>query len=321
MPRTVEPNTTAIHEAAEILRQGGVVAFPTETVYGLGASTFNSDAITKVFELKGRPHDNPLIAHVLDARQAATVASSFDESCDRLATRFWPGPLTLVLPRTAHVPANATGGRNTIAVRSPAHPVARTLLEELEAPISAPSANRSGRVSPTTAGHVASDFSDVDDLMILDGGSCALGIESTVVDVSTTPPCVLRQGAVTIEELREIIGALTVTESTSQLHSPGTALRHYAPVTAVQIVAGQDLRALLESLDTPAAVLCFDPAVVPSAHQAIGMPDDAHHYAAQLYDALRCADELGLSRIVIERPAHDAGLWSAINDRLKRASS
>ncbi len=225
------------------------------------------------------------------------------------------------MPRGPLVPERATAGWPTIAVRAPAHPVARRLLLEFGGPVSAPSANRSGHVSPTTARHVADDFADTADLLILDGGACDIGIESTVLDLTADPPAVLRPGAVTVEALRSVLGDVAVARSAGQVASPGTSPRHYAPWTAAELVEPEALAERLEALREPAVVLLRDPRRVPAPHRAIEMPAEAEAYAARLYDALREADAAGVARILIERPPGREGLWPAIADRLERATA
>ncbi|MDY7107599.1 MAG: L-threonylcarbamoyladenylate synthase [Planctomycetota bacterium] len=320
MPRIAEPTPDVLEEAARRLREATVVAFPTETVYGLGADTLNSIALHEVYELKRRPAHNPLIAHVIDAVQARTVVEAWDDRCDRLAQRFWPGPLTFVLPRAGDVPDGATAGLATIAVRAPRHPVARALIETFDSPVSAPSANRSGHVSPTTARHVADEFADIDDLLILDGGPSELGLESTVLDLTASPPRILRWGAVTEAELTETIGDLEDASEAHRAATSGGAARHYAPRARTEIVDSEALAAHLGALEAPAAVLCFDAAAVPAPHRAIEMPADAKAYAARMYEALREADGLGCGRIVIEKPRTSGDLWRVITDRLSRAA-
>jgi L-threonylcarbamoyladenylate synthase len=320
MPRPVEPTDDAIAEAAARLRDGHVVAFPTETVYGLGADTFSAAAIERVYALKGRPLDNPLIAHVLDEPQARAVVAGWDGSCARLARRFWPGPLTLVLPRAPDVPEAATAGWPTIAVRAPDHAVARALLAAFGGSISAPSANRSGHVSPTTARHVADDFADAADLLILDGGPCAVGVESTVLDLSGAVPCVLRPGAVTLEALRDELGEVAVGDMAQQAASPGTTMRHYAPRAPAELVPAAELAERLRALRGPAVVLCFESGAVGAPHRAIVMPRSPEAYAARLYGALREADALRPQRIIIEQPPINGGMWLAVHDRLLRAA-
>ena len=320
MSNVVEPSPAAIRDAADRLRRGGVVAIPTETVYGLAADTFQPFALFAVYAMKGRPEGNPLIAHVLDVAAARRVAAGWDERCDRLADRFWPGPLTLVLPRADGVPDRATAGLPTIAVRSPRHDVARAVLEAFGGTLSAPSANRSGHVSPTTAAHVAADFADVADLLILDGGRCEVGLESTVLDLAGPVPAVLRPGSVTTPELREILGDVETPAIETQAASPGTSPRHYAPRTRAVLVPPRELLAHLVTIHARAAVLAFETSV-PAPHHAIEMPQGAGAYARRLYEALRAADDLGLDCIVIETPPDTNEMWKAVRDRLRRAVS
>jgi L-threonylcarbamoyladenylate synthase len=321
MARIVEPAPARIVEAAAMLRAGDCVAIPTETVYGLAADTFNPRAVEGVYQLKGRPADNPLIAHVLDAEQATQIVRGWDDRCELLAKMFWPGPLTLVLRKTDSVPAQATAGLGTIAVRAPNHDVARALLREFGGPISAPSANRSGHVSPTTATHVLEEFADAGDLMILDGGPCLVGIESTVLDMTAKPVRMLRPGMVTAEQLRPLIGAVDSGFIGSQAAGPGTSLRHYAPRTPVDLVSGANLRSELAQSDDRFVVLCFDASAVDPPHRAIQMPREAAAYAAKLYEALRDADAMKCDRIVIELPPLTSDIWHAVHDRLRRAAA
>jgi L-threonylcarbamoyladenylate synthase len=326
MPRIVEPSKAAIHEAAERLRAGDVVAFPTETVYGLGCDVFNPRAIEKVFELKGRPFDNPLIAHVTDSLMArGRLAREWDDRCEALAANFWPGPLTLVVSKRSEVPARATAGRDTVAIRSPDHPVARELLGAFGSPIAAPSANRSGYISPTTAQHVAEEFAGAAELLVLDGGPCTIGIESTVIDMTRVPPRLLRPGSITPRELLEVIGKLDEAPATSQDASPGTSDRHYSPRTLARLLNGHDLRNEIMTLrGQPCVVLAMLPLALALRGREgitiIEMPGDPAAYAHHLYSALRQADRAGMSVILIESPLDTEG-WSAVLDRLRRATS
>ena len=306
--------------AAAELRKGSVVAFATETVYGLGADTFNPEAIAKIYELKRRPTGNPLIAHVVDLASARRVSTGWTRRSMNLISACWPGPLTIILPRRPEVPAIAAGGYDTIAVRSPRHLLARSLLYACGGAISAPSANRSGGVSPTTAKHVARDYADQTDLMILDGGPCTLGIESTVIDLSESKPVVRRLGAVTIERLSELLGPIEVDMPVEQSSSPGSSIRHYAPTLPATIVNHELLTQDL-AVAGRVAVICFEGSIFPEHHFRLDMPQDSEGYAAAIYDSLRRADESGCDRIVIERPPHQHGLWSAIHDRLRRATT
>lgn len=320
MPRIVPATEPFIHEAAARLRSGGVVVFPTETVYGLGASTFDIAALDSIYQLKGRPANNPLIAHVLGAQQVRALATNWDSRCDQLAARFWPGPLTLVLTKIDSVPDQATAGLKTIAVRAPAHAAARRLLELFGGPISAPSANRSGRVSPTTARHVAADFADVDDLLILDGGPCQVGIESTVLDLTGTLPRILRPGAITADQLRTMLGTIDDQSIVSQSSSPGTSPAHYSPRTPAQLVESSRLQLRLNETRQAMAVLCFEGLHINPPHRAIVMPRSADQYAHKLYSALRQADAFGCAMILIEQPPASSDLWRAVHDRLQRAT-
>ncbi|MDZ4830030.1 MAG: L-threonylcarbamoyladenylate synthase [Phycisphaerae bacterium] len=321
MPKIVKADATAIKKAASIIRDGGVVAFPTETVYGLGCDTFNERAALEVYRIKRRHSSNPLIAHVLDIAMAKRVAIGWDVRCQRLAEAFWPGPLTFVLPRRAEVAPSSIGGRSTVAVRSPSHPVARQLLEVLGTPISAPSANRSGRISPTRAEHVAEELAEEPDLMILDGGASHVGLESTVLDLSRARPLVLRPGSITAEMLKPIIGDIADPLFAGQTNSPGTATRHYAPRARAELVDAAQFARRLASCPDPVAVLAFSAESVPAPHVAIVMPTDPAAYAAKLYDSLRHADSLERSLILVERPPEKSGIWAAIHDRLRRATT
>jgi len=310
----------SIDLAAAQLQRGSVVAFATETVYGLGADTFNTDALAKIYQLKRRPSGNPLIAHVVDLAAAKRVSLGWTRRSMHLISACWPGPLTIILPKRSEVPLEATGGLDTIAVRSPRHPLARSLLYACGGAISAPSANRSGGVSPTTAQHVARDYADQSDLIVLDGGPCKLGIESTVIDLSESKPVVRRLGVVTIERLSELLGPIEVDMAVEQNASPGSSNRHYAP-TLPSVIVDRDQLAQALSSGGRCAVICLPSTEVAAPHLRVEMPADADGYAAEIYGALRRADESGCDRIVIERPMQQHGVWSAIQDRLRRATT
>jgi L-threonylcarbamoyladenylate synthase len=322
----LEPTEANIRRAVRALLAGGVVAFPTETVYGLGALARNAGAVQRVYGMKGRPAGNPLIAHVLDAAGARRVVGQWPAEAERLAERFWPGPLALVLPRGEDIPLEATGGRPTVAVRAPAHQVARALLTALKGEaLSAPSANPSGRTSATTAEHVLADFAEVPGLLVLDGGPCPVGIESTVLDLSGARPAILRPGAITVAQIEAALGCpVMVRHAVEQGASPGTAARHYAPATPATLVESARLREVLEALPERVAVLAVTDAGGAGAtgrHAVVRMPGDAAGYAAALYDALRHADAAGCAAIVIEEPgAPGAPEWAAVHDRLRRAT-
>jgi L-threonylcarbamoyladenylate synthase len=273
-----------------------------------------------VYELKGRPSDNPLIAHVVDAVDAKMLVATWDRRCNRLAAAFWPGPLTLILPRGDMVPDEAVAGLPSIAVRSPMHPVARSLLYAVDGPVSAPSANRSGHVSPTTVEHVMADFAGVDDLLVLEGGRAGFGIESTVLDLTGDAPVIRRPGSVTADALRRIVGTVEVAHAVQQGVSPGTSLIHYAPDVPATMVPSVRLAVFLASLREPAAVLAMPGTEVREPHVVIRMQPDAEGYARMLYAGLREAEATGLSQIVIEEPPGRDGVWLAVLDRLRRAT-
>ena len=306
----------AIAEAAAALRRGELVAFPTETVYGLGADATNARAVAGIFEAKGRPRFNPLIAHVADVTAAGRLGKLTEHGW-RLAEAFWPGPLTLVLRKRPECPVAdlATAGLATVAVRVPAHPIARWLLVEAGMPVAAPSANRSGHVSPTTAAHVAADLADRV-AIILDGGPTAVGLESTVVDVTGKAPVILRRGGVSRETIAEIIGAPieVATGAADKPASPGMLARHYAPATPVRLNA--------RDVHDGEALLAFGPRLPPHAGPVINLSasGDLTEAAANLFAALRTLDASGATAIAA-MPIPEEGLGEAINDRLRRAAT
>jgi L-threonylcarbamoyladenylate synthase len=318
MSTIVDPSIAACQEAARRLLRGMVVALPTETVYGLAACTFNPAALQHIYALKGRPSDNPLIAHVLDAQHARRLTTIWTNRAQQLADAFWPGPLTIILPRHPDVPDAAAGGRPTIAIRAPRHDVFRAVLARTGEPLSAPSANRSGHISPTRAQHVADDFADAADLLILDGGVSVYGIESTVVDLTVDPPVILRPGAVTLKQLRAVVPTIIAQRHDTQAHSPGTSDRHYAPRTPARCMPRAALIEELAQTRDRAVVLTFGAWEVPSPHVSIVMPIDAERFAHELYDALRAGDARRVDRLLIEEPPDDDA-WHAIRDRIRRA--
>jgi L-threonylcarbamoyladenylate synthase len=295
--------------AVAVLRAGGLVAFPTETVYGLGADASNPEAVRAVYRVKGRPADHPLIVHVASAAAVPRWAAAVPPAAAALAEACWPGPLTLLLPRRADVDATVTGGRDTIGLRVPAHPLALRLLETFDGGIAAPSANHFGRVSPTTAAHVRADLGDEVDL-ILDGGPCTIGVESTIVDVTVEPPVVLRPGGIPLGALEAIIGGPVHTEDGGVSRAPGMLTSHYAPVARVEVVEDaavarrrvEQLRALGERADL------LDPG------------PDPDHYARHLYSWLRAADDSGVTTLVVV-PPQAVGLGWAVRDRLRKAAA
>ena len=326
------PDTmAAIDRAAEILAAGGLVAVPTETVYGLAAIATDADAVERIFTAKGRPATNPLIVHVADVAMARSLAASWPAAADRLATALWPGPVTIVVPRGPRIPDVVTAGGSTVALRCPAHRLTRLLIEKLGAPLAAPSANRSLAVSPTTAAHVLDSLGNRVDL-ILDGGPCLRGIESTVVDCTSEPPLVLRPGPVTASELSRVLSTPVamgaVTPDAGPARSPGQLSRHYAPQTPLELpphpaarvagllAAGKRVGWLTTAADTPEIRrLAASRALV-----IVPMPADPDAYAAMLYAALHALDKRDLATIVVDLPT-DTDAWRAVRDRLTRAAS
>ncbi len=316
----VEASAETIQDAAEALRRGNLVAFPTETVYGLGADATNGRAVAAVFEAKGRPRFNPLIVHVASL-EAAQALGELTEACTALARAFWPGPLTLVLARREGCPVAdlATAGLDTVAVRVPAHPVAQALLQAAEVPVVAPSANRSGHVSPTAAEHVAADFASAGGeriAMVLDGGAATIGMESTVVDATGAEPVVLRLGAVAREEIAGVLGrpVAVATGEEGKPASPGMLARHYAPKARLRLDA--------TDVGENEALLAFGHSKVP-AHPGVMLnrswSGDLVEAAANLFAALRTLDAAGAKAIAV-MPIPEQGLGEAINDRLRRAA-
>ncbi len=321
------PESDVIARAAEVLRGGGLVAFPTETVYGLGANALDAEAVAGIFAAKGRPATNPLIVHVPDAKAAQEIAADWPEQAARLAARFWPGPLTLVLPRREIVPRIVTAGGPTVAVRVPAHPVAQALLRDTGLPIAAPSANRSMRLSPTRAAHVHRDLSGRIAL-ILDGGPTTGGLESTVLNLTTTPPRLLRPGLISPAEIEAVIGPIArpnvSASSDTPLPSPGMLARHYAPRAPLEL-AEDNGRARVEELLARGlrvgwlALGTAEEAGTPGL-EAVALPPEPASYAAQLYAALHQLDAAGVERIVVALPP-ETEAWLAVRDRLRRAAT
>ena len=309
-------NEKTIAAAAEHLRAGRLIAFPTETVYGLGADATNGRAVAQIFAAKGRPRFNPLIVHVLDANAAKTHAE-FTPLARRLADAFWPGPLTLVLEKQASSPLSdlVTGGLSSVAIRSPDHPVARSLLEAAGRPLAAPSANRSGHVSPTQAAHVDEDLGN-EVAMVLDGGATAHGLESTIVDARGEAPVLLRPGAITVETIEAVLGCKVLRGDVDAARptAPGQLLSHYAPKARVRLNA--------RDVHTDEALLAFGPDVPATGGQVINLSPsgDLTEAAANLFAALRTLDASGAPGIAV-MPIPEHGLGEAINDRLQRAAA
>ncbi len=304
----------AIKQAAQAVARGDIVAFPTETVYGLGANALDARAVVKVFAAKERPRFNPLIVHVLGLAEAEAYAI-VGAAAQTLADTFWPGPLSLVLKQRPGCPIAdlASAGLDTIALRTPAHPVARSLLAEAKLPIVAPSANRSGRISPTTAAHVEAELGDIP-AMILDGGPCPLGLESTVVSLAGLAPTLLRLGALPREAIETVLGQkLLQAQSDEPVASPGQLATHYAPETKLRLGA--------TSVSSNEALLAFGPHVPKDAATTINLSasGDLKEAAARLFGALRELDQAGAATIAV-MPIPNQGLGEAINDRLQRAA-
>ncbi|BBM69903.1 L-threonylcarbamoyladenylate synthase [Rhodothermus marinus] len=309
--------TTDVHEAAALIRRGELVAFPTETVYGLGADAFNPEAVRKIFEAKGRPLDNPLIVHIAHLDQLARLVRDVPEAARRFMERFFPGPLTLVLPRHPDVPDEVTAGLPTVGVRMPRHPVARAFLEACGTPVAAPSANRSGRPSPTRWEAVYADLNGRI-ACILQGDRSDMGLESTVVDCTGPEPVVLRAGAVPLEALREVVPEtrLVGNEMSLKARSPGTRYRHYAPQARVVLVDHPD-----EAVPDPRhAYIGLTPPAHPEAFGACCICPDVETYAYELFDFFRRCDAQGCTRIYAQRVPR-TGLGLALMDRLERAAS
>ncbi len=321
MPVILEPTPENIAKCAERLRWGLPVAFPTETVYGLACDARSEAAVSEVYRMKRRPSSNPLIAHVSGVAMAKEAVIGWDKRADKLAEAFWPGPLAMIFNRRSVISALSVGGRTSVAVRSPAHPVAQALISAFGHPIAAPSANRSGRISPTTAAHVAEEFADVPDLPILDGGACEVGLESTVLDLSRARPMILRPGAIGIADLEPLIGPVAAPAVGAQAGSPGTAASHYAPATATELVVASDLAARLAREANRVAVVAFAGTNVPAPHELLALPRHAASYAQLLYATLRRADASGAALILIVLPDERGGIWDAAHDRIRRAAA
>ncbi len=304
-----------VRRAAEILRTGGLVAFPTETVYGLGADASSEKAMARLYAVKGRPADHPVIVHFASSDEAFKWASEVSKEAKLLAERFWPGPLTLILKRSDRAKDFVTGGQPSVGVRVPSHPIARELLKEFGKPIAAPSANRFGRVSPTTAAHVEEDLgSDVD--LVLEGGPSEVGIESTIVDLASGAPVVLRPGKISQADLKEVI---EIGSTPSAVRHSGGMEKHYAPKTPARLLPTHELDKEISKLKARAAVLAFSR---PDERVDfwLRMPRDPAAYAQKLYAALRELDGAKCDAILIEAPPAESG-WEAVLDRLRKATA
>lgn len=334
----------SIAAAAESIRAGGLLGLPTETVYGLAADADNDAAVVQIFKAKGRPTDHPLIVHVSDVSAVAHYAADVPEFAHRLMTAFWPGPLTVILSRRTGVGTASAGGHPTIGLRCPSHPVARRLLTQLASEdgpsghkvwgLAAPSANQFGRVSPTTASHVQGEFGD--ELLILDGGACEVGIESTIIDCSRGVPVLLRPGVITFEQVQAACGFKVLSNGELQtLDAPapkasGTLASHYAPRATVRLMTGQELQTALKLLGADAGQPVASPTIALYCRSVFAiktplvlyrrMPGDAAAAAQELFAVLREFDALGVKLIWIETPP-EATEWDGVRDRLERAAS
>lgn len=318
----VTPTDAQIERAIRILRSGGLVAFPTETVYGLGADASNAAAVARIFEAKGRPASHPLIVHLSGAHALPDWARDAPEIALRLAERFWPGPLTMILARAPGVLQAVTGGQDSIGLRVPSHPVARALLQGFGGGLAAPSANRFGRVSATTAQHVRDELGERVDL-ILDGGACPVGIESTIVDLTGGNPVLLRPGRITAQEIEAALQMSMGRANAASPRASGTLASHYAPRVPLRLVSGGTLDAAVREAAArqPVAVLARHPRPAYSnATVWMVAPLDALEYARLLYAGLRQLDASGCGLILVEA-LPDTPDWAAVRDRLARAAA
>lgn len=304
----LSPTPEAIQAAARIIRDGGIVVMPTETVYGLACNALDASAVRKVFEIKGRPSENPLIVHLADFSDLKKVAVDWPKEAEILAENFWPGPLTMVLKKKSGVPDETTAGLDTVAVRVPQHPVARELIRISECPLAAPSANVFMALSATSADHIAPEI-DIEVPIILDGGQCAIGLESTVIDLTESVPVILRPGGIPRSEIQRVLGRpLGHFPPPSVRKGPGMYHRHYAPKAVLKMV---------EKLEPGQPGLGFGSASGPDQ---VKMPMDAKAYAFQLYSAIRQLDMKGIDTIYVEHPPEKPE-WEAVLDRLRKASA
>lgn len=320
-----------IAQAAEIIRNGGLVAMPTETVYGLAANALDGNAVAKIFRAKGRPMDNPLIVHIAGIGEIGRLVSSFPEKARLLAENFWPGPLTMVLPKSGLIPDEVSAGLATVGVRFPSHPLAQALIKASGVPLAAPSANRSGIPSPTTAYHVMRDMDGRIDA-VLDGGDCAVGVESTVITLCTDRPRILRPGGVTLEQIQRVIGEADVDdavfhklEDNRKAASPGMKYKHYAPKAHVVLIKASDEKYIdyvNKNADDKTAAMCYDEdteRISVGKPYPVGEKADQRRYARELFRLLRQIDDDGMTRVYARCPGTD-GVGMAVYNRLIRAA-
>ena len=326
-----EPTKENIEAAAKIIRDGGLLAIPTETVYGLGADALNEDAVLRIFLAKGRPQDNPLIIHVPDSSWLARYCQNVPDAAYALAEKFWPGPLTMILPRKPIVPLRTTAGLETVGVRCPDHPVTRAIIAAADVPIAAPSGNTSGRPSPTC---IADMIEDMDGKIegMFDGGPCTVGVESTIIDLTCTPPRLLRPGGLPLESLEAVLGHVDVDKAVVSLlkdgerpKAPGMKYRHYAPKAPVTVVTGDPAASaayIRAHLPAGAGVICFDeyaPLFAGHIVHRLGPADDKLAQAQHVFDALRTFDDTDVPEIYAQCP-DESGLGLAVSNRLKKAA-
>lgn len=323
--KSIIADEAVIDYAVELLRLGRLVAFPTETVYGLGADAVNADAVRRIFKAKGRPDDHPLIVHIAGGGQLNDWASHVPEAAMLLAEHFWPGPLAMVLHKRSEVPLVVTGGQETVGLRVPDHPVALRLLQKFGGGIAAPSANRFCRISPTLAAHVEEELGDAVEL-ILDGGPCQVGVESTIIDLSGRQPRLLRPGKITLDQIEALLQTeliIATGKMQADIRAPGMMAVHYAPVTPALLCTPEFLVPIADRLigqDKLVGIMAYRREMPSSRNcQVMQMPKQSGDYAQALYAALRELDYLRLDRILVEQPPEGED-WRAINDRLRKAT-
>lgn len=322
---SVTTKLSPINHAVTILREGGLVAFPTETVYGLGADATNEEAVYKIFQAKERPYHHPLIVHLTSAQMLPAWASAIPEAAYTLAKAFWPGPLTMVLKKQPHVLGVVTGDQNTIGVRVPRHPVAQRLISTFGKGIAAPSANKFTHISPTTVAAVEEELGDSVNF-ILDGGQCDIGLESTIINLTSSQPCITRPGRISVEAVSNVLGMEVIFEREEQptIRTPGMHHLHYAPITITLLVATADILASIQHLqqkDLSMAIMSHSAIAIPETDHIkhIRMPREPEAYAHDLYQTLRTLDNKGYARIIVEAVPLSAD-WAAVHDRLRKAS-
>ena len=326
---TVQPD--AVERAAELLRAGEVVGIPTETVYGLGADALNGAAVRKIFAAKGRPSDNPLIVHIADFEQITPLVARVPDEARALAEAYWPGPMTIILPKAACIPDEVSCGLDTVGIRLPSHPLARAIIRAAGTPVAAPSANTSGRPSTTTAAHVMEDMAGKI-AAVVEGGACAVGVESTVISLAGEQPRLLRPGGISLEQLEAVLGPVVVDRALREkigddekVSAPGMKYRHYAPKAPVTAVTGdpaQTAQWIAERLTGRTGVICFDEFAGQFAGHpchTLGLSTDGQAHARHIFDALRAFDSEDVDQILAQCPG-DAGIGLAVANRLKKAA-